>query len=317
MALEILIELFLLVVALIALSFSSNKTLESAEKLSHFFGISQLTIGFIFISILTSLPELSVAVFSSATGNNNLSLGDLLGSNVTNIALVFGLLVFLSKKDFVLSRKRTNQILLYLFMSFVPIILFLDGFLSLIDGLILLVLYIFFLKQILDSREKTMTFNNIDKRGAGKEFLVLLASIFVVLLSSEFVVESAINIADGLGIFASFLGATLIAFNTSIPELALMFSALKKRYTNIAIGNLIGSNVVNITLLLGLNILINPFSPNTQIGFLVFSFILLSSGFIVYKLLTTGKLSRMEGMALLSIYALYLLSLTTIQIVLR
>ncbi|MEM3369910.1 MAG: hypothetical protein QXE90_03620 [Candidatus Micrarchaeia archaeon] len=317
MAFEILLQLFFLIVALIALAFSSKIALESAEKLASYFGLSQLAIGFILISVLTSLPEFSIAILSSSSHNNNLSLGDLLGSNVTNIALIFGLFLFLSMKPIRPNKKRTNEILLYIFISLIPVVLFIDGSLSFTDGLILLVLYLFFIKNILDSREKTFTLNNLDKKGAAREFLVLLAAIFIVIISAEFVIKIAVALAEMLNLFQSFIGATLIAFNTSLPELALTLVAIRKRVSDIAIGNLIGSNVINITLLLGLNVLINPFLPNIEVASAIFAFIFITSGYLVYKLLLYNSLEKKDGIVLLAAYVLYIIVLSSVQIALH
>jgi cation:H+ antiporter len=203
---------------------------------------------------------------------------------------------------------------LYLFISFVPVILFLDGLLSFSDGLILIVLYLLFLKNTLESKERAMSMNNLDKREAGKQFLILLASIFVVILSAEFAVDKAVNIANSFNLFQSFIGGTIIALSTSLPELALTLVAIRKRVTDIALGNLIGSNVVNITLILGLNILINPFTPNTTVAASIFAFIFLSSGFLIYKFLTSRVLDKNDGLVLLAMYGLYLIVLSSVQL---
>jgi cation:H+ antiporter len=312
--LELLLSFLLLVISLLALSYSSKIVLESAEKLASYFGFSKLAIGFILISLLTSLPELSIAIFSSATHNNNISLGDLLGSNVTNIALIFGIFLYFSAKEVKLNRDKINQILLYIFISITPILFFIDSSLTFSEGLVLILFYLFFLKLLLDSNERISIDNNVGKKEAAKQFLILLASIFVVLISSEFAVGNAVQIANELNLFQSFLGGTIIALSTSLPELAITISAIRKRATDIALGNLIGSNVVNITLLLGLNIVINPFIPNIEIATAIFSFIFISSGYVVFKLLTTNKLVKKDGLVLFLVYIVYIILMSYVQI---
>lgn len=314
MALDILLELFFLIVALVALAFSSKIALENSEKLATYFGLSNFAIGFILLSVLTSLPEFSISILSSASKNNNVSLGDLLGSNVTNIALILGIFLFFAKKPVKPKKARINEILLYIFISIIPVVLFIDGMLSFTDGLVLLILYGFFVKLILDGREKSMSINNIDKRKAAESFLTLLISILIVIVSAEFVVKFAVELATNLSLFQSFIGGTLIAFNTSLPELALTIVAIKRRVSDIAIGNLIGSNVVNITLLLGINVLINPFVPNIMIASAIFSFIFLTSGYLVYALLVNGELKKKDGLVLLAMYLIYLIALSSVQI---
>jgi len=311
---ELLLSFLFLVISLLALSYSSKIVLESAEKLASYFGFSKLAIGFILISLLTSLPELSIAIFSSATHNNNISLGDLLGSNVTNIALIFGIFLYFSAKEVKLNRDKINQILLYIFISIIPILFFIDSSLTFSEGLVLILFYLFFLKLLLDSNERISIGNNVDKKEAAKQFLILLASIFVVLISSEFAVGNAVQIANELNLFQSFLGGTIIALSTSLPELAITISAIRKRVTDIALGNLIGSNVVNITLLLGLNVVINPFIPNIEIATAIFSFIFISSGYVVFKLLTSNKLVKKDGLVLFLVYIVYIILMSSVQI---
>jgi len=311
--LELLLSFLFLVISLLALSYSSKIFIESAEKLASYFGFSKLAIGFILISLLTSLPELSIAIFSSATHNNNISLGDLLGSNVTNIALIFGIFLYFSAKEVKLNRDKINQILLYIFISITPILFFIDSSLTFSEGLVLILFYLFFLKLLLDSNERISIGNNVDKKEAAKQFLILLASIFVVLISSEFAVGNAVQIANELNLFQSFLGGTIIALSTSLPELAITISAIRKRATDIALGNLIGSNVVNITLLLGLNVVINPFIPNIEIATAIFSFIFISSGYVVFKLLTSNKLVKKDGLVLFLVYIAYIILMSSVQ----
>jgi len=99
-----------------------------------------------------------------------------------------------------------------------------------------------------------------------------------------------------------------------LPELALALVAIRKRLSDIAIGNLIGSNVINITLLLGINTIINPFSPNILIASTAFSFIFLSSGYLIYRTLLSGSLTKNDGLILLVIYAFYIIALSSVQI---
>ncbi|MCS7109716.1 MAG: hypothetical protein NZ903_02890, partial [Candidatus Micrarchaeota archaeon] len=115
-------------------------------------------------------------------------------------------------------------------------------------------------------------------------------------------------------IYESFLGATLIAFNTTIPELALTLIAVRHKVSEIAIGNLIGSNIVNITLLLGINVIINPFVPNIEIASMVFGFIFLTSGYVIYRILSSGSLGKTDGIILIFLYAIYILVLSSLQL---
>lgn len=314
MAIEIITQLVYLAVALIVLGASAKYAIESASRLARYFGISELAIGFMLVSLLTSLPELSVAVISATSGQNNLSFGDLTGSNVTNIALVLGVsaLIKASKR---FDRKSTESMIIFLALSIIPLLLVIDGQLTSVDAVLLFAMYAIFLQQTL-SRGGFQGNNDasISRKEAAKQFLILLAGIGIVIVSAGFVVENAVRIAQSVGIFQSFIGATIVALGTSVPELAICVSAARKEKWGLAVGNIVGSNVTNLTLILAINAGIRPFDPNLVIGSLITGFIILSSAFLGYMLWRNGRLGKVDGFVLIIIYLWYLLVMSGAQI---
>jgi cation:H+ antiporter len=314
MAIELITQLVYLVVALIVLGASAKYAIESASRLSRYFGISELAIGFILVSLLTSLPELSVAVVSATSGQNNLSFGDLTGSNVTNIALILGTSALIkSSKRF--DRRSTESMIIFLALSVIPFFLVIDGQLTLVDAVLLFVMYAIFLQQII-SRGGFQGNNDasISRKEAAKQFLILLAGIGIVIVSAGFVVENAVRIAQSAGIFQSFIGATIVALGTSVPELAISIAAARKEKWGLAVGNIVGSNVTNLTLILAINAGIRPFDPNLVMGSLIAGFIILSSAFLGYMLWRNGRLGKVEGVVLIIIYLWYLLVMSGAQV---
>ena len=313
MAFEIITQLVYLLASLAVLATSAKYVVESASKLARFFGISEMAIGFLLLSMLTSLPELSVAILSSVSGNNNLSLGDLMGSNVTNIALVIGIAATVAKgKRFDI--KSVNTSLIFLLLSVVPLFFILDGLLTGVDSIMLIALYLFFVYRVLTHKVPEQTENHISRKEAAFNFLTLLAGIGVVLISAGFVVENAVSIAKSLGIFQSFLGATIIALSTSMPELAVDITAARRGKWGLAIGDIFGSNVTNLTLLLGINVGLRPFEPNLIMAYPIAIFILLSSAFIGYLIWRSKGIKKSDGPMMLMIYAAYILLLSSTQI---
>jgi len=314
MALDIVIQLAVMLGSLAVLAAAARYVVEGASKLAKFLGISELAIGFLLISFLTSLPELSVAVVSSSGGNNNLSLGDLLGSNVTNVALILGLSATLSRSN-KFDRKSIGAMLMYIFLSFIPFILIIDGQLGLADAGIMLVIYLFFLREVLsEGAPKDNGNNGIGRKEAGVQLVVLLAGMLVVIVSAGFMVENAVLIANSVGLFQSFIGATVIALGTSVPELAVNITAARKGKWGLAVGNILGSNVTNITLLLGINAAMRSFEPNLLIATPIMAFILLSSGFLGYLLWKNRRLNKDDGIKLLLMYAAYLIAVAMTQV---
>lgn len=314
MAFDIIVQLAVLLASIGVLGLAARYVVESASRLAKYLGITELAIGFLLISLLTSLPELSVVVVSSAGGNNNLSLGDLLGSNVTNVALILGLSAFIREsKRF--NRKTIGAMLMFLFLSFIPFILVIDGHMGITDAVILIVIYLLFLREVIsEGVPHNNASNNVSKKEAGIDLVITLVGMLVVIISAGFAVENAVLIATQLDIFQSFIGATIVALGTSAPELAVNLAAAKKGRWGLAIGNILGSNVTNVSLLLGLNAAINQFEPNVLISTPIMACIFLSSGFLGYSLWKNRKLDKNDGIKLLAIYALYILVMAGTQV---
>ena len=311
--LEILGPTIILLLSLAVLATSAKYVVEKAIRLAKFFRISELAVGFIFIAVLTSLPELSVAVVSSVTGDNNLSLGDVLGSNVTNIALVLGICGFIGLRH-KFEKKEINNMLLLLLISLIPLILILDGQLTYTDGAILFVLFAAFVYLILSKRIVMNGTEKITKSEAGKDFLIFVISIGIVIISAGFAVESAVNIATELGIFQSFIGATIIALSTSLPELAVDVTAVRKGRSHLALGDILGSCVTNLTLILGINTVLNPFLPNMKMVGPLVLFVLITAIALGYILWKHQTIKKRDGLILLGIYLLYLIAVSGVQI---
>ena len=299
--------------SLAVLATSAKYVVESASKLARFFGIGEMAIGFLFISMLTSLPELSVAVLSSVSGNNNLSLGDLMGSSVVNIALVIGIAATIAKgKRF--DMKSINTSLLILLVSVIPLFFILDGSLTGVDSIMLIGLYLVFAYIVLTHKVPVQNENRISRKEAAVHFLTLLAGIGVVLISAGFVVENAVSIAKSLGLFQSFLGATIVALSTSMPELAVDITAARRGKWGLAIGDIFGSNATNLTLLLGINVGLRPFEPNLIMAYPIAIFILLASAFIGYLIWRNKGIRKSDGPMFLMVYVAYLLLISGTQV---
>jgi cation:H+ antiporter len=310
---EVIGNLGVLIVSLAVLAASAKYVVEKAIRLAKYFGISEFAVGFIFIAVMTSLPELSVAVLSSVTGQNNLSLGDVLGSNVTNIALVLGLCGFIGL-NYRPRKNEINNMLILIAVSLVPLILIADGQLTHADGLILLLIFVAFLFFILSEKFSINKIEGITKIEAAKDFLVFVISIGMVIVSAGFAVESAIGIATKLGIFQSFIGATIVALSTSVPELAVDITAVRKGRGRLALGDILGSNVTNLTLILGINTLLNPFLPNMKMAGPLILFVLATAGVLSYVLWKHNTIRKNGGLLLLGMYILYILAMVGIQI---
>jgi cation:H+ antiporter len=212
---------------------------------------------------------------------------------------------------------RSNEIgnaLVLLFFSLVPLLLVIDGQLTSLDSMILLALFVMFVGYILMNKTKMNNIEVITKKEAGKDFIIFLASMGIVMISAGVVVHSATVIAEDLGLFKSFIGATIIALGTSLPELAVDTTAVRKGKAGMALGDIVGSNVVNLTLVLGVNALINPFAPNLKMIGPVMLFILAAVALLAFFIWKNKTITKRDGMVLLGLYILYLLAASGVQI---
>lgn len=307
-----------LVISVIVLARSSSLVVENAAKLSTFFGISQVAIGFLLIAVSTSLPELSVSVVSSTFGEGAIAAGNVFGSNIANILLVLGMGAFLygvrisasSLRDIGLVLLFTTLISVYiLFSSSVQ-----QKALGFLEGVILLLIFVGYAWYTASrKRVDNGNGNNVTKGVALKAFLVFCASILFVIVSSGFVVDSAVKLASQLGVAESFIGATIIAVGTSLPELSIDLQAIRKKHYGLALGDAIGSNMVNITLVLGVAAVMNPIHVQIPVFIAALLFAVIANSILLYAAAVHKKIERPGGMLFLALYLVYLALIFVLQ----
>lgn len=314
-----LIEILTLLFSLIILSKASAVVVENAARLSKFFGISQAAIGFLLISISTSLPELSVSVISSTVGKGAIAAGNVFGSNIANILVVLGIGAFLyglkirksDLRDIALILVLTTIISAYIIFGSIVNNLAL-GFL---EGIILLLLfggYTVYLITKKDIAENNKT--KVTKKEALHAFLFFSAAIIVVLVSAGFVVDSAVKITTLLNIAESFIGATVIAIGTSLPEVAIDLQAIRKKHYGLALGDAIGSNMTNLTLVLGVAAVINPISVILPVFIAALLFAIVANIVLFYVAAVNEQLQNFGGGIFLFIYITYLIAIFYLQV---
>ena len=307
-----LIELATLVLSVAVLARSSGFVVDNAVKLSKFFGISQLAIGFILIAVATSLPELSVSVVSSSAGEGAIAAGNVFGSNIANILLIMGIGAFLfglkisasNLKDIGLVLLLTTIISIYIiFNSSVQ-----GNALGFLEGAFLLGAFALYAWYSITKRSALEDNNNGDvtKAEALKAFLFFGVGILVVLVSSGFVVDSAVKLSRLLGIAESFIGATIVAIGTSLPELSVDLQAIRKKQYGLALGDAIGSNMVNITLVLGTAAVINPIHVQIPVFIAALLFAVIANVLLLYVAAVNKKIARFGGALFLVVYAVYI-----------
>ena len=261
-----LLNIVIFLVGLIILSWSADRFVYGASALAKNIGISPMMIGLTIVAMGSSAPEIVVSAIASANGNMNTAVGNALGSNITNIALVLGITA-LVKPLLVSSTTLKRELPALLIISLIAIGFMFDGELKSYEGIILLGLFIFVLAMMawlslqVDKEDPLVaeTADEIPKGVSNTSALIWIGVGLVVLpLSAHFLVNSAVEIARYMGISDLVIGLTIIAFGTSLPELAASIAGVLKGEDDLALGNIIGSNIFNLLAVLGMPGLIAP-----------------------------------------------------------
>lgn len=303
----------LLIIGFLFLIKGADWLVQGASSIAKRFGVSSLLIGLTIVAVGTSAPEVAVSVTGALKGANGLTVGNVLGSNLFNLAMVAGLLAIL--KPLAFDRDLVRMGLPFGFGSIaLMVILSLDGVFSRLDGCLLLVGLIAYLLCLIlpqlkkqgDSDESTEEVSEeVQVLGWGLSILLVIVGLAGVLIGGDWVVEQATVIAKGWGWSDQLIGLTIVAIGTSLPELVTSLMALKKGEVGLALGNVFGSNILNILFVLGLSCAITPISmSSTSLLDLGITFVITS--FTVIVGFFNRQLVRWQGLVLVLAYVGYL-----------
>ncbi len=311
MALDILVEFFSLLCSIIVLGISSNIVIKNAEKIAKITKIGEMVLGFILLSLISSIPEMAVAFSSITEQAFDVSIGNIFGGSIQRITLLLGILAFLTPISILESDIKNVSIILYL-TSTMPFLIIM-GIPNFIVGILLIITFIYFCYYAM-KRKIVLTEKGFVWKG---NFLKLLALVCfglgLVIISSRVAVVFATIIARRIGISESIIGATILSFGTVLPEFSLSLASLKRRKFSLLIGNLIGSNLTVLGLVLGI-ILLSPFSISDFSAFSLLFINLLIANVALWILFREGTLERSEGLFLIFLYIIFLISLIGLEI---
>jgi cation:H+ antiporter len=295
---SILFSAILLFVSIFIAWAGGSFFIQGVDGARRLFRFSGLTAGLLIASISTSSPELFVGVSSALQGIPEVSLGDVLGSNVVNIALIFGIFLACSPRHLSEKHIRIKDIVISSLAPLTILLLAFDGVLSKLDGVILLMLFALWLRWLMKG-EQDETEEGERRKGTLLHFAIGLGMLIVAGYAFT---QSASNLAQLLGVNLFFFSAIVVALGTSMPELATSIIALRTKQSAVAVGNLLGSNVFNSLGILGLVCLIQPITVSaTQIAIPVFFAIIAT----LVASLSARYSSRMIGTVLIGAYLLY------------
>lgn len=305
-------DIIYLLLGFIIIIKGSDMLVDGSVNLAKFLKIPTLVIGLTIVAIATGVPEIAISISSSLKGSNGLLLGNLLGSNIFNILFILGLIAIIKplyiKKEIILKNYAFALLSCLVLFIISYDIYFGDSLVNLItrtEGILLLCFASIFLYSTVLGATLDKNIKVEKGKFSFKDILYIGVGIALIGLSAEVIVNSAVNISKWLGIGEDLIGLTIIAVGTNLPELVTSIVAVRKGEVDIAIGNLVGTNIYNIFLILGLAATINPIviSSNAFIDIIVLAI----TSFIVYIFIQHKKdINRKEGIIMILLYIIYI-----------
>ncbi|MGM9878371.1 MAG: calcium/sodium antiporter [Bacilli bacterium] len=309
-----IINILLLIAGFIFLIKGADLFVDGASSVAQNFKVSKMLIGLTIVAFGTSAPEFAVSMSALASGSTDMVLGNVIGSNILNILLILGVGAIIRPIS-INDNTVKKELPLTLLISTLLVVLFLDEKLgngsinqiSRADGIVVLLFFLIFLYYLitLAKQKKTSNQDENPKFKLGKSFLLVLIGLFGIVLGSNLVVGCSSNIATLLGISQRVISLTIIAFGTSLPELVTTIVSAKKGEQDLLVGNIIGSNIFNICIVLGIPVAI--YGAIAQSSFQMLDLImLLGSACLLFVFSETSKkITKLEGIFMLLTFIFY------------
>jgi len=305
-----------LIIGFVLLIKGADFLVDGATSLARRFGVSDLVIGLTIVSVGSSAPELIVNIMASLRGSADLAVGNVLGSNTVNILLALGVAALihdLKVRKSTVWKEIPFSLLAILVLAVLANDALIDGRLfsaiTRADGLVFLAFFIIFLYYIYSLGVKGKVDGVVDGEGGSsvtKALLLIGAGGVGLALGGKWVVDGAVSIGRSLGASEALMGLTVVAIGTSLPEIVTSAVAARKKRADIAVGNVVGSNIFNIFWVLGLSAVINPITFSPELNWDILIVIIATT--LLFAFLFLGKkhtLARWEGLGFIIIYAVY------------
>lgn len=301
---SMLINIVLLVMGLVVVLKGADWLTDGAVNIASRFGVSQMVIGLTIVAMGTSMPELCVSMVSALKGTPDLAVGNVVGSNTLNTLLIVGCSALVA--PIMVKRSSVRRDIPFAVLASLLMLIFcLDGGIDRLDAALLFILFAVFMFVTVKYGKNEGTETKTTAAPLGKAALLLVVGLVCLILGSNLFVDNASFIASTLGVSDAVIGLTIVAGGTSLPELATSMVSAKKGNSDIAIGNVIGSNVFNILMIIGVTGLVKPMHIKgiTSLDLIV---MLASMLLLWFFCRTTYKVKRWEGAVLAISYIAYL-----------
>lgn len=306
---DMLIQIALLILGFSMLVKGADWFVEGTAGIAEKFGIPQLVIGLTIVAMGTSAPETAVSITAALKGSAEISIGNVVGSNILNVLIILGLTAVITPLAVAKSTVKYEMPFMIL-ISFLFFGLCVTGNeIVLWEGIVLWVAFVIYLAYlfIMAKRHKQDTVEE-EQQPLWKLILFTIVGLALIIFGSDFTVDAATKIAGALGMSERFIGLTIVALGTSLPELVTSVSAAIKGKADIAIGNIVGSNIFNLLFVIGTSALITPVVFNPAFAFDMWAMIISEAALWLFAF-RKNKLVRWSGAAMLVMYAAYFIYL--------
>jgi len=313
---ELLREILIAIVSIVVLVKSADYAIGAVSRFAKKIGFSEYFIGLVTVSIGTSIPELTTAIIGSLAARSiqlmatsQLVLGDLIGANILDVTVVLGVMAIVGRHIKVKGKLMQKTMLPIMLLILLPMFLGIDGVFSRIDGFIMLCGFAVYLSRLWkEEKRRGKIKSDILFKQIYRDMIIFVLAVPFILLSAKYLVASAVKLATLLNFPAYLIGLTFVAIGTTLPELTMETRSVIKGHKEIGFGDILGSVVVNISLILGIAALISPILLNIKMFMSGMSF-MITSVFIAILFLNKKEISWKEGIGLLLLYLTFIISI--------
>ncbi len=313
---EIILWIGILAASLFGLIKSADYFTEYSEKIGLLMGMSSFIVGATIVAIGTSLPELVSSLFALGAGSSEFVVDNIVGSNIANALLILGIAGVVAKRGLKMETSLIDVDLPFFFMSMAVFGYFsLDGIISLVEGISLLVFFIIFVIYNITSEtdeddtdemaELDNNYKDREKKNMWKYIGIVVLSIGALSISAKYLIDSILTLSELLKISSSTLTITVVAFGTSLPEILTSVAAVRRGNHGMAVGNVLGSNTFNLLLIAGIPSLITPLTIAPSTFAIGLPFLVIAT-FVAIFVMFDNRIRRWEGIAMLFFYLIFI-----------
>lgn len=302
---DILLSVALLIVGLALVIVSADEAIKRLLNLARYLRLSEFVVSFVLAGVIAILPELSIGVLAALGGASALGYGVILGANVADLTLVIGVVTLLAGRVS-LDKSTMRNIRLSFISVTLPVLLFIDGEISRLDGAILIVAFAVYIFFLLRAKHDGPVFIGKPRRlHILRDMAILLGCLALLLIGGIFITDNSETLSLALGLPIFIIGL-IVAIGTCLPEMAFAIRSCNKMHCGLGLGNILGNVLADSLLTIGLIALIQPIQPAMFLSPFLTGILMVASAVIVYLLSRDGVLDRRDGLLLIIVYAVFI-----------